>query len=403
MLTTIHYGLRRMQLEVADGSLLPAPPLPAPLDDPGAAVRAALEQPHDFPALRRALTPDDRVVVVVDERLPGLADLLVPVLEHVASASVEPSAITLLCPSGEGNHPWWEHLPEPWRGLTLEVHHPAGREHVAYLATTSAGKRLYLNRTLVDAAQSIILSGCRYDLLLGRSGGEGALYPALGDVETLREMARKVRFQDAGSEPWPLDREAREVAWLIGQPFYIEVISGPGDSLASVVAGAGDAVREAQRRLDATWRHTLPRRADNVVVSLRGDPDGHTWDDLAAALATATRVVRPDGRIVLLTAASPELDPAFEILREEDDPRDALRELQKHPTLETAAALRWVQAACHARLAVWSHLDEYLVEELYATPLTARDEVQRLLDAGGMTIVLEDAHKMSLTVARGGD
>ena len=53
---------------------------PAPLADPTAAVRAALDAPLHYPPLRRALTPDDHVAVLVDEDLPHLARLLVPLL-----------------------------------------------------------------------------------------------------------------------------------------------------------------------------------------------------------------------------------------------------------------------------------------------------------------------------------
>src|SRR5262249_30850338 len=42
---------------------------PAPMSDVAGAVRDALERPLRFEPLRRALTPDDRVTIVVDEAL----------------------------------------------------------------------------------------------------------------------------------------------------------------------------------------------------------------------------------------------------------------------------------------------------------------------------------------------
>src|SRR5262249_42044403 len=65
-------GQEQLELDVAESSVVAVRRQPAapPLPDPPAAVRHALENPIEFPALRRALIPDDHVVVVVDEELP---------------------------------------------------------------------------------------------------------------------------------------------------------------------------------------------------------------------------------------------------------------------------------------------------------------------------------------------
>src|SRR5712691_8801344 len=99
MLIPIDYGSRRAQLEIADSALIPSRAAESitALADPAAALRAAIEQPLDFPPLRSALTPEDHVAVVVDERLPGLTSLLVPLLQHILSAGLPAEAVTLLC------------------------------------------------------------------------------------------------------------------------------------------------------------------------------------------------------------------------------------------------------------------------------------------------------------------
>src|SRR5262245_35344160 len=149
----IGYGRERLELDVPAERLVgthrhpPAPLLP----DPAEAVRRALEEPLGFPALRRALTPDDHVAVVVDERLAGLASLVAPVLEHLASAGVRPEAVTLLCPAPAASQPWVEELPDDFQDVRVEVHDPADRKRLSYLATTRGRRRVYLNRTAVDA------------------------------------------------------------------------------------------------------------------------------------------------------------------------------------------------------------------------------------------------------------
>src|SRR5689334_5817985 len=110
----IAYGRERLPVEIDPGRLvaLERAEAPPPLADPVGAVRAALESPLRYPALRRALTPDDHVTVVVDEHLPRLPELVNAVLEHVLSAGVDPAAITLLCPPSASRQPWLDALPE---------------------------------------------------------------------------------------------------------------------------------------------------------------------------------------------------------------------------------------------------------------------------------------------------
>jgi hypothetical protein len=61
MRISIPCGLEQIYIEVAESNLVGVrrAPLSAPLPDPAGAVRDALENPMGFPALRRALTPDD--------------------------------------------------------------------------------------------------------------------------------------------------------------------------------------------------------------------------------------------------------------------------------------------------------------------------------------------------------
>src|SRR5579884_1351217 len=216
MRIAIDYGLDRVEFEVAEDRLVAEPRPPVALEDPAAAVRTALEAPHGFPALRRALTPDDHIAIVLDEELPNLAELLVPLLEHIHSAGVAPACVTLLCPGGASRQEWIDDLPDEFQDVQVEVCDPDDRRRMAYLTTTHHGKRLYLNRTLVESDQIVVLCGRRYDSLLGYSGAEGSLYPALSDRETRQEMSQCVNLGVPEASPWPARRAATETAWLLG-------------------------------------------------------------------------------------------------------------------------------------------------------------------------------------------
>src|SRR5262249_18272598 len=157
---------------------------------------------RNFPSLRRALTPDDQIAVVVDERLPQLGLLVSEVLAYVVGAGVDPSAITLVSAPGSAQS-WVNDLPDAYQNVRTEIHDPAERKAVAYLASTRKGRRVYLNRTVVDADQAIVISGCRYDPTFGRFDGSCALFPTLSDADTIKDSYRFTLLKAADSGAWP--------------------------------------------------------------------------------------------------------------------------------------------------------------------------------------------------------
>ncbi len=396
MRLALPHGRRLLHVELSAGQHAGSFAGPAPLADPAAAVREVLETPWHYPALRRALTPEDRIALLVDEELPGLVDLLVPVLDHVLSAGVSAGAITLVCPPGQSTQGWVEDLPERHEDIHVEVHDPRDRRHLSYLATTTAGRRLYLNRTVVDADQVVVLTGRRHDQHLGRGGAEGAIFPALADEPTRQEFAGRFRTEAPGGEPWPAQAEAIEVTWLLGQPFFVQVVESTGAGVAHVLAGASEACREGDRLLDQSWLIHVGQRADLVLAALSGGTARHGFADLARAAACAARVVRPGGRIVLLGEAPPEPGPGAEVLRGAGEPGLALAALEKANLPDSVSAVLWAQAAAHAHISVLANWSEEAAEELFATPLSEA-RLQSLVGAG-TCMVLEDAQRLLAVV-----
>src|SRR5262249_8927796 len=147
-----------------------------------------------------------------------------------------------------------------------------------------------------------------------------ALYPALSDEATLQDYWKHLSMKAPGATPWPLRKEASEVAWLLGAPFLVQVIEGAGAEVAHVLGGPGATSAAGQRLLDARWRVEVEAAADVVVAGVGGDPAGHRFADLARALACAARVVKPGGRIALLSGGGPALGAGADLLRQAEDP-----------------------------------------------------------------------------------
>lgn len=398
----IDYGHDRFNATVAEARLITGrrgAVLPR-LDDVAAKVRQVLQAPLGFPPLRQALTPDDRVVVVVPATMSRLPELVAPIVEYLVDAGVSLARITLLCPpnrdSGEtaAKPVWVDQLPPPVGDVPVEVHLPGDRRRVSYLASTRAGRRVYLNRTLVDADQLVVLTRAGYDPVMGYSGGLGDVFPGMSDAATLGEFAAKASAAVPGAKPWPARQEAQEVGWLLGMPFIIEVIEGHGDDLSAVIAGAADTVAaEARRLLDHHWRVTVERRAHLVVAGISGDAARQTFSDIAQAFACASRVVRPDGKLAVLSHARPELGPSAGYLRQAETPADGLAQVRQHKLPDAAGAWQLATAAQHAQLYLLSDLPAETVEELFAIPLENTGQVQRLIDAAESCVFLPDAHR----------
>jgi nickel-dependent lactate racemase len=400
MRVTVNYGRRQVELEADAGSVVRgARPADPGVADPAEAVREALESPFEYPALRQALTPDDHVTVVVDEHLPGLAGLLVPVLEHLAAAGVSPDAVTILVSPSAAGQPWVDQLPNEFQEARVEVHDPGDRKRLRYLATTREGRRLYLNQRVVDADLLVVLTGRRFDPVFGYGGAAGAVFPALADAETRSAVAGHGRLDPPDGAAWPAEEEATEAAWLLGAPFFVQVIEGSGDGVAEVVAGSTDALAEGRDRLEARWLQQVNSVADVVVAGVSGDPARQTFADLAAAAACAARVVRPGGRIILLSEVTAAPGPEFDLLRGADDPAELAAGLGPNPPVEQLPLARWAAAAGHARLTVLSGIDAEAMEELSATPLQRAEQAQRLLKPGETVLFLDDAHKALVTLA----
>jgi nickel-dependent lactate racemase len=357
----------------------------------------ALDHPIRFDPFRRALTPDDRIALVVDESLPRLPELIAGILEYLAGAGIPPSAVTAVSPAGSGQ-PWVNDLPDSMADLQTEVHRPGDRNRLSYLAATQEGHRIYLNRTVVDADQVIVLTGRGYDPLLGYSGAVGSVYPGLADSESVRNLVPRISPQTAPDGAWPVTAEAKEVTWLLGSPFFVQVIEDAGDDIHKVIAGFADAAADGAARLNDRWKSAAGEAADTVVVTLSGDPGRHDMAALARAAATGARVVKSGGTIILLSEADPEIGGAADVLRRTDEPPEAVKVLFREKPANAAAAVLWAWAAGRARLYVASEIRPTTVEEMFATPLGGPRDAQALLDAGDRTLIIPDAHKRWVTV-----
>jgi len=169
MRSDIGYGLERLALEVPDRAVVEArrAPAAAPLADVPAAVAAALETPLGFPAPAPGFDPDGPCRRRRGRKLAALGDVAVAGARTPDGGAHHAGGDHAGLRASTTGQPWLEDLPDEYEEVRLEVHDPHDRKRLSYLATTRRGRRIYVNRTVVDADQIVVLSGRRYDPVLG--------------------------------------------------------------------------------------------------------------------------------------------------------------------------------------------------------------------------------------------
>ncbi|MGL4421562.1 MAG: lactate racemase domain-containing protein, partial [Gemmataceae bacterium] len=232
------------------------------------AVENAIPTPNGPAALTSSITATDTICIVIDEHLPQLGELLAGVLDHLSAAGIEPTRVTLLSPAGPSNDRWVDDLPDEYADVRTEQHDLNDRQRLAYLATTKSDQRVYLNRTLVESDVAIVLGGRGYDAVMGYRGAECAIYPALAGSENVAAFLKT----DRKGAPAQLRAEAREVAWLLGTPFLVQVFFDEEDRVAEVLGGLLDSSEEGTRRQDARWSRSIVEAPDTIIATVN-NPD----------------------------------------------------------------------------------------------------------------------------------
>jgi len=382
----------RLDFEVADDRVVGRRDAPdrAGRPDVRAMALGAIEAPRDFPALSRAVVPGDRVVIPIDPDLPDLAEVLGAVAGILRAAEVD--SITAI---STGSAP--SALPE---GVEWKVHDPDDRAELAYLATTTEERRIYLNRLLTDADLVVPIGTLGYDPSLGYRGPWSVLYPGLGDREAL-VWVRGLASDDPPDRDRPRAplRESSEVGWLLGCQFQVGVVPG-GSGAGSIVAGLESVVRSAgAEAVDAVWSIRVGERADVVVAGI-GEPGRPTsLDDLAGGLATAARLVRRGGKIVALSRAGGEPGPALRRIAGAGDPAAAPRALRGHEAdPDYPAARRLASALAWADVYLHSALDPDLVDDLGMIPLDRPEEARKLAANAASCTLLSQAERVLAVV-----
>ncbi len=376
----------------------------APLDDPAAAVAAALSHPEHFPPFRKAVVPGDRVVIAVDAGTPQLGAVSAGAVHTLLEASVQAHDITILVPSEAAAGQWKQEslaaVPGDLAGqIQVAIHDPEAEDELSYLAATAEGHPIYLNRLLCDADVVLPVETARVDSSLGYLGAHACLYPAFSD------RATQARFRIPAATTVENQRqrhreESNEVAWLLGVQFAVQIIPGPGDSILHVLAGQVDEIGEhGQRLCREAWAYSVPRAANLVIASIAGGQQQQTWENFGRALYAASQVCTDEGTIVLCTELRCRPGPALRRLIGHGQSGDMLNRLSNVSSPDAVSASLLIEACESKHVYLLSGLSEQTVEDLGLGFVSEPGDIGRLSQRHASCILLPDAHRAMPVVA----
>lgn len=394
MRVVVDFHGEELEFELTDdrfaGSFRAPEGIPEP--DRAAAIASALEQPFDFPPFAKLFVPGDHVAIALDSGLadaPRILGAVLPIIRQAVGGSGE---ITVVATPGDPPRLTTEVFGES----PLIVHDPADRNGLAYLASTRAGRRVYLNRRLTDADVVVPIGEIQFDPILGRRGPWSVLFPELSDQETRREFTAATPAPPGAAR---LD-ESFEAGWLLGSQFSIGFVPGRS-GFSGVFAGLSTSVRDqAGRLLEDSWRFQTNSRADLVIAGIGGSAGRTGLEELAAGLTTAARLVRHGGKIALLSRSEGTIGPALRRLIEAGEPRLGARALKgREDDEDYTVAVRLNQVLAWADVYLLSALDPDLVEELSMVPLAKAGEAARLAAGSHSCIALSRAELVQVDAA----
>lgn len=386
-----------IQLDLVNGSLLAdcGQPSGEPLE-PAAAMAQAISEPVEFPPLAQAIAPGDQVVLALGRSVPQAAELLAPLVDTICQQGVDPAYITILQTREDvdaGCVPPASRLAPAYRSaVQTVVHNPQERSELAYLASTEDGQPIYLNRILSDADLVIPIGRAT-----ARRSGDGfaaaeSLYPTFSDVATRERFAKLTRSTAQRAARLAARQQVREVNWLLGVLFDIQVVPAGGGGVLAVIAGSPESVRSlARKRCEQAWNFSVPRRASLVVAAIEGDASEQTWDCVGRAVAAAARAVADDGTIAICSKLGTPPGVAVKQIGDSDDRHRALRRIRKQQPTDALPAAQLARAMQRARVYLLSDLDDEVVEELGMAPVSTADDISRLVARHPSCILLGNA------------
>ena len=164
-----------------------------PLNDPLAAIQAALRQPVASAALGECVRPGERVCILVnDSTRKARTELFMPILlDELNAAGVPDRDIFAVVATGSHRLATREDMDALVGAavasrITMYSHDCHDRESLTHLGTTTRGTPVFANTRVVQADRRILTGSVVHHWFAGFGGGKKALAPGICGYDTIR-------------------------------------------------------------------------------------------------------------------------------------------------------------------------------------------------------------------------
>jgi nickel-dependent lactate racemase len=310
MRVRLDYGIEGLEVDLPDEGVTVIEPCSRPcLDDPHAALVAALRAPIDTLPLRELTRRGGRVAISVCDitRAQPRREMLEALFEEMPNVRADDITILIATGTHRTNTPAELEAmlgPDIARRYCIVNHDSRDRTALVRVGDTTTGVPVYLNHRWLHADIRMTTGFVEPHFFAGFSGGPKMVAPGLAGLETVLTLHDARRIGDPNAtwgitEGNPIHDDVREIARMTGVHFAVDVTLNRAQEITAVFGGdlfaehraaCAAAKRDAMRGVGAPF--------DVVLTTNAGYPLDQNLYQAVKGMSAAAKVVRRGGTIV---------------------------------------------------------------------------------------------------------
>lgn len=277
-------------------------------------VGDAIARPHGAPLLRDCLSPDARVLAIIDDatRSTPLPRILPPLVEELHRAGVRDDQLQFLTAQGTHRRMTDEELRNklgPFFGRhAVHQHDWRDAAQLYDFGRTRDGTPVTANKLLAEADCVIGIGSIVPHRVKGFGGGAKIVFPGVSGPEMMDrnqwQASMLISETVMGVAENPMRLRMEEAAEIAGLGYIVNVVLDRRARIAGCFCGDPVvAFREGCTLCREVYAARMPERADIVLIDAHPQ-DVDFWQS-AKALYAGTMAVKDDGTIIVV-APNPE-------------------------------------------------------------------------------------------------
>ena len=313
------------EVEIPDANLIGVySPLEAPHADKEKIMRDAFEHPVNSQRISEIATPDDKVLIVLDDALEPTPTVFpfYHVIQSLHEAGVPDSHITVLfanashraSSNAEVDRKIGAEMRRRFNVFQSALNNRTDDYHFFGVAHTASGRvEVMADARLREASLIIGIGGAYPNRFKGFTGGGSLIFPGLANDEVVGEVYLSTASEPAPSVIGHPENAARAMIpellkFVPAFKFCVDLVVDRTLSISACIAGAPTSVYRVSADVAAQmYNFTVPERADIVMI------DSHPFDtnmfQAAHALYASLGILKQGGEIIMVSSLLEAVSP----------------------------------------------------------------------------------------------